>query len=135
VKIGLIVIIGTFLCVYKYVSVYLYLCICIHMNGHIYICIYIYIYICIYIYIRVCIYKYLTKHHHYRWSKYDEPVPGWELPASWTLIDTEGDQDRGPRNHGWLIVTYRSSGFGCQAMPNVRKMLRKKLLIGLKRGL
>ena len=24
----------------------------------------------------------------YRWGKYDEPVPGWELPLSWTEPDT-----------------------------------------------
>ena len=29
-----------------------------------------------------------------RWSKYDDPVPGWELPASWALSDIEGDGDR-----------------------------------------
>ena len=30
----------------------------------------------------------------YRWSKYDDPVPGWELPASWASTDLEGDNDR-----------------------------------------
>ena len=29
-----------------------------------------------------------------RWSKYDDPVPGWELPASWAMTDIEGDNDR-----------------------------------------
>jgi Domain of unknown function (DUF4476) len=69
----------------------------------------------------------------YSWSRYDSPVPGWELPEPWTRPDDEADS--GPRKYGWLIVTYRSVGFGCQALVGVRKNLRKRVLIGLKRSL
>jgi hypothetical protein len=69
----------------------------------------------------------------YRWSKYDENVPGWELPASWALPDVDGDSERGPRNYGWLLVTYRSEGFGCVKIMKVRKACRAKVLVGLKK--
>jgi hypothetical protein len=74
----------------------------------------------------------------YSWSRYDDHVPGWELPQSWTDPDDEGTdfrQDSGPRRYGWLVVTYRSVGFGCQAIIPVRKALRKRCLVGLKRSL
>ena len=32
----------------------------------------------------------------YRWSKYDEPVPGWILPAPWTQPDTADGE--------WLLL-------------------------------
>ena len=53
----------------------------------------------------------------YSWSRYDDPVPGWELPQPWAEPDSEGSEfskDTGPRRYGWLVVMYRSVGFGCQ---------------------
>jgi hypothetical protein len=76
----------------------------------------------------------------YSWSRYDEPVPGWELPAPWAQPDDEPDPntgvrqgDSGPRRYGWLVVTYRSSGYGCQPNLISRKNLRKRCLVGLKK--
>jgi hypothetical protein len=76
----------------------------------------------------------------YSWSRYDEPVPGWELPAPWAQPDDEPDPntgvrqgDSGPRRYGWLVVTYRSSGYGCQPNLISRKNLRKRFLVGLKK--
>ena len=44
----------------------------------------------------------------YRWAKYDEPVPGWLLPANWTLPDKvderTGELSDGPRNFGWISL-------------------------------
>eukprot|EP00981_Chlorochromonas_danica_P006896 scaffold1503_cov150-Ochromonas_danica.AAC.9 len=68
----------------------------------------------------------------YRWSKYDDPVPGWFLPASWTQED-DGGNNGGPRAFGWLRVTYRSHGNGCVPVLAVRKFLRKRTLAGMKR--
>ena len=69
----------------------------------------------------------------YRWAKYDDCVPGWVLPASWALDDQDNDGDGGPRRHGWICLRYRSEGFGCAAVWEVRKVLRRRFLAGLKR--
>lgn len=78
-------------------------------------------------------------HNLHRWSKYDDPVPGWVLPQPWTLPDgvqgVEGDSTGGPRDYGWLRVTYRSEGFGCAPSVPLRKALRSKLLAGMKKVL
>lgn len=66
----------------------------------------------------------------YRWSRFDEHVAGWELPQTWTSPDDGGIG--GPRNFGWLQLTYSSTGPGCQPSINCRRGLRKKLLAGLK---
>ena len=55
----------------------------------------------------------------YSWSRYDDPVPGWELPQPWAEPDSEGSdfsKESGPRRYGWLVVMYRSVGFGCQVI-------------------
>ena len=72
----------------------------------------------------------------YSWSRYDDHVPGWVLPESWSVPDEEGGefkQELGPRHYGWLVVTYRSKGHGCKADPIIRKNLRKRCLVGIKR--
>ncbi len=68
----------------------------------------------------------------YRWAKYDEPVPGWTLPATWCAND-DGGVTGGPRTHGWLRLTYRSKGQGCFPVIAVRKYLRKRTLAGMKK--
>lgn len=67
----------------------------------------------------------------YRWGKYDEPVPGWTLPGTWTWHD-DGGHNGGPRVHGWLKVYYRSVGNGCFPIMSLRKYLRKRTLAGMK---
>lgn len=67
----------------------------------------------------------------YRWGKYDEPVPGWSLPGTWTWAD-DGGLHGGPRNHGWLQLYYRSVGNGCFPIMSLRKYLRKRTLAGMK---
>jgi Ca2+-binding EF-hand superfamily protein/Leucine-rich repeat (LRR) protein len=69
----------------------------------------------------------------YRWAKYDLPVPGWVLPATWLLPDGTNIPPDGPRTHGWLCVTYTSTGPGCQPNHNARRRMRAKLLTGLKK--
>jgi hypothetical protein len=73
------------------------------------------------------------ENYSYRWGKYDEPVPGWTLPGIWAAADDGGDRG-GPRNHGWLVLTYRSYGQGCMPVMSVRKNLRKRLLAGMKKA-
>lgn len=68
----------------------------------------------------------------YRWGKYDDPVPGWSLPATWCYAD-DGGITGGPRSYGWLRLSYRSYGNGCMPVMAVRKFLRKRTLAGLKR--
>ncbi len=70
---------------------------------------------------------------HYRWAKYDDAVPGWVLPATWAMDDSENNNDGGPRRHGWISLRYRSEGFGCAPVWEVRKTLRRRFLVGLKR--
>lgn len=70
----------------------------------------------------------------FRWGKYDEPVPGWMLPAKWAAKDESegGSKDNGPRRDGWCRVIYTSTGDGCAADMNARRHLRRKTLSGLK---
>ena len=73
----------------------------------------------------------------YRWSKYDDPVPGWVLPQPWTTKDEFDDptirtKDAGPRRYGWLRCTYTSAGPGCEPNMLARRQLRRKMLSGLK---
>eukprot|EP01040_Poterioochromonas_malhamensis_P006668 gene6668-7183_t len=68
----------------------------------------------------------------YRWGKYDDPVPGWSLPATWCAND-DGGVTGGPRSHGWLRLKYRSKGYGCLPVFAVRKYLRKRTLAGMKK--
>lgn len=71
----------------------------------------------------------------YRWSKYDDHVPGWQLPSTWTLDDDDPDAvgEAGPRTMGWLIVTYTSTGPGCMPVMKLRRKLRRRVLAGMKR--
>ena len=73
----------------------------------------------------------------YRWSKYDDPVPGWVLPAPWAAKDEYDDpslktRDAGPRRYGWLRCTYTSTDDGCEANQALRRQLRRRTLAGLK---
>lgn len=68
----------------------------------------------------------------YRWSRYDDPVPGWILPQPWTLPDESDGGEGGPRRYGWLRVTYTSTAKGCEPSPQVRRNLRRKTLAGQK---
>lgn len=73
----------------------------------------------------------------YRWSKYDDPVPGWILPAPWAQKDEFDDpsirtRDAGPRRYGWLRCTYTSTAPGCEANMTLRRTLRRRTLAGLK---
>ena len=72
----------------------------------------------------------------YRWSKYDDPVPGWILPAPWATRDEfdepKGKYDAGPRRYGWLRCTYTSTDAGCESNMPLRRTLRRKTLSGLK---
>ena len=75
----------------------------------------------------------------YRWSKYDDPVPGWMLPVGWTLNDSGNPQsdvpETGMRRHGWLKLTYTSTGKDCAPNMATRKRLRKYLFAGLKKSI
>ena len=70
----------------------------------------------------------------YRWSKYDDPVPGWVFPAKWAAKDESdgGSRDNGPRRDGWVRLTYTSTAEGCKADMALRRHLRRKTLSGLK---
>jgi hypothetical protein len=70
----------------------------------------------------------------FRWSKFDEIVPGWVLPQKWAIEDKR-DGESGPPTHGWLTVTYTSYGKDCMANMAARKQLRKRTLVGMKRAL
>lgn len=72
----------------------------------------------------------------YRWGKYDEAVPGWQLPAPWTLPDVlderTGEVLNGPRNSGWMTLKYTSTGEGCVPSYAARRYLRNtRTLTGL----
>mmetsp|Transcript_5234 Transcript_5234/g.11448 ORF Transcript_5234/g.11448 Transcript_5234/m.11448 type:complete len:1188 (+) Transcript_5234:1048-4611(+) len=68
----------------------------------------------------------------YRWGRYDDPVPGWSLPVTWTYRD-DGGRTGGPRDYGWLRLLYRSHGNGCFPILSLRKYLRKRTLGGMKK--
>lgn len=55
------------------------------------------------------------------------PVPGWELPMSWTKPDTE--HNGGPRHFGRLKVTYTSDATkGCTPKWKLREALMQHVL-------
>ena len=68
----------------------------------------------------------------YRWSKYDDIVPGWQLPQTWTQPDEMHGGTGGPRAFGWIRLKYTTTGPGCAPNMNSRKALRKKTLPGMK---
>ena len=69
----------------------------------------------------------------FRWTKYDDPVPGWVVPATWQTPDESGNGDGGPRHHGWFTFTYCSQGEGFSVDIHARNELRKRTLSGVKR--
>ena len=69
----------------------------------------------------------------FRWTKYETPVPGWQLPQSWTLHLDDDTYDQGLERHGWLTVTYTSYGKDCVPNASSRRGLRKRTLVGMKR--
>ncbi|GMH77693.1 hypothetical protein TL16_g07497 [Triparma laevis f. inornata] len=69
----------------------------------------------------------------YRWSVYDGPVPGWELPKSWSgrKEDTDNAGNCGPRDFGRLGFEYTSDPIlGCAPVWAVRRELKKLCLMG-----
>jgi len=71
----------------------------------------------------------------FRWTKYDDPIPGWVVPSTWQTPDESSNGDGGPRHHGWFTFTYCSQGEGFSADMHARKELQKRTLSGLKRVL
>lgn len=71
----------------------------------------------------------------YRWSKYDDIVPGWELPQTWTEPDEAHGGTGGPRNVGWVCLRYTSTGKGCAPNMATRRLVRKRTLAGLKNSI
>jgi hypothetical protein len=69
----------------------------------------------------------------YRWSKYDSPVPGWTLPATWVAQDEDNSEDSGPRRMGWVCIEYTSSGLNIPAVRKACLNLRKSFLAGAAR--
>ena len=72
----------------------------------------------------------------YRWSSYDDPVPGWELPRSWTGREHEIDNagNCGPRDFGRLDLEYTSDPtLDCNPVWAVREELKNRVLVGTKR--
>ena len=71
----------------------------------------------------------------YRWSSYDDPVPGWTLPNSWTgrVEDTDNAGHCGPREFGRLFLEYTSDAvYDCAPVWTVREELKKRCLCGTK---
>lgn len=57
------------------------------------------------------------------------PVPGWELPLSWTTPDT--DHNGGPRRCGRLTLRYSSDpAKGCAPIWKLRETLISRVLVG-----
>ncbi len=69
----------------------------------------------------------------FRWTKFDDPIPGWVVPTTWQTPDESSNGDGGPRHHGWFTFTYCSQGEGFSADTHARNELRKRTLSGLKR--
>ena len=67
----------------------------------------------------------------YRWSIFDVPVPGWELPISWSTEDHELNGEGGPRKFGRLQLKYSSDpALGCDPVWPYRETLQKYFLCG-----
>ncbi|CAN0531115.1 unnamed protein product, partial [Laminaria digitata] len=59
----------------------------------------------------------------------NRPVPGWELPISWTTPDS--DHNGGPRHFGRLTLTYSSDPTkGCAPIWDLRETLAARFLTG-----
>ena len=68
----------------------------------------------------------------YRWSKYDDVVPGWILPQPWTIPDEDNGNNGGPRKFGWVTLTFKSSGVCHLHSTQSRRILRRHFLSGLR---
>ena len=71
----------------------------------------------------------------YRWSSYDDPVPGWTLPNSWTgrVVDTDNAGNCGPRDFGRLFLEYTSEPqYDCAPVWSIREGLKNRVLCGTK---
>ena len=67
----------------------------------------------------------------YRWSRFDMPIPGWQLPTTWATEDHELEGDGGPRRFGRLKLNYTSDPkFGCNPNAALRKKLTERFLCG-----
>lgn len=67
----------------------------------------------------------------YRWSIFDVPVPGWELPISWSTDDWELNGEGGPRKFGRLQLKYTSDpSLGCDPQWEFRNQIQKYFLCG-----
>ena len=67
----------------------------------------------------------------YRWSIFDVPVPGWELPISWSTEDYELNGEGGPRKFGRLQLKYTSDPkLGCDPVWEYRSFLQRFFLCG-----
>eukprot|EP00903_Cladosiphon_okamuranus_P017705 g16304.t1 len=65
----------------------------------------------------------------YSWSYAQRPVPGWELPLSWTTPDD--GQNGGPRHCGRLMLQYSSDpAKGCAPKWKLRESLMTRVLAG-----
>lgn len=70
-------------------------------------------------------------HEAYRWSIFDVNVPGWELPASWSLEDDELNGEGGPRRFGRLRLRYTSDfSLGCEPSWSARERFKGNFLCG-----
>jgi len=71
----------------------------------------------------------------YRWSSFDDPVPGWTLPTAWTgrVEDTDNAGNCGPRDFGRLFLEYTSDPiYDCAPVWVVREDLKSRVLSGTK---
>ena len=48
------------------------------------------------------------KNAEFRWTRYDERIPGWSVPAPWTTRDESSGGEGGPRHHGWFSFEYQT---------------------------
>jgi hypothetical protein len=66
----------------------------------------------------------------YRWSIFDVPVPGWELPISWSTEDYELNGEGGPRRFGRLQLKYTSDPkLGCDPQWEYRTVSARRLAL------
>lgn len=53
----------------------------------------------------------------FRWTRYDESIPGWSVPAPWATRDESSGGEGGPRRHGWFSFEYETAGEGGSKVP------------------
>ncbi|KDO32962.1 hypothetical protein SPRG_02654 [Saprolegnia parasitica CBS 223.65] len=65
----------------------------------------------------------------FAWQRGEPPIPGWQLPISWTKDD--GGPEDGPRRAGWLTLEYTSAPEnGCSPVWAIRQELQTRVLCG-----